>query len=74
VATIDMRPDNIVTGVRWLVWTEREEIVGRIDRVSTDRCKLTPQGPHWSPLKNFDQPYSDFDTVLDEVRHYFQGR
>jgi hypothetical protein len=74
VATINLRPDNLLIGVWWLVWTERNEVIGRIDGEPTGRCKIHPEGPHWSPMKSFDRTYVSLESALHEVRLYFERR
>lgn len=75
MATIQLVPDNIDTGVWWMSWTEKEEVIGKIVQDSHGRCRIAPLGPHWSPMKSFagfsfDRP----EEALDEVRLYFRGR
>lgn len=74
MATIEMRPDNIDTTRWWVLWIEREEIVARIDQDLTGTCKVTPQGPHWSPMKSIGRVFDSPATALREVRLYFERR
>lgn len=74
MATIELKPDNIVSGIWWLRWVERDEIIGKVVK-SLGRWEMVPQGPHWSPMKSlagqfFDSP----ELAADEVRLYFGGR
>jgi len=74
MATINPRPDNVVTGLWWLIWTEREEIVARVEQDPKGLCRIVPEGPHWSPMKSFGRSYAGLDSALSEVRLYFKGR
>jgi hypothetical protein len=74
MATIDTRADKVSTGLWWLIWTEREEIIGRVEQDPEGMCKIVPEGPHWSPMKSFGQSYDGLDRAVSEVRLYFKGR
>jgi hypothetical protein len=74
MATIEARPDNMATGLWWLIWIEREEIVARVERGPGNLCQVVPEGPHWSPMKSFGRPYADLEAALSDVMLYFKGR
>jgi hypothetical protein len=74
VAEIEMRPDNVEIEVFWLYWVERNEIVGRIDEEPDGRSTMTPQGPHWSPLKSFARSFDSRQSAFREVQLYFARR
>ena len=44
MADIEMRSDPFRGDLWWIYWTERDEIVGRIDQDLGGRCVVTPQG------------------------------
>jgi hypothetical protein len=74
MATIDTRPDNVTTGLWWLIWIEREEVVGRVTQDSTGMYKIVPEGPQWSPMKSFGRSYPGLEPALSEVQLYFERR
>jgi hypothetical protein len=74
MATIDVRPDNIATGVWWLIWIERDEIIAKVEQDSGDSFKIVPEGPHWNPMKSFGACYVALDQAVSDVRLYFEGR
>jgi hypothetical protein len=74
MATIEMRPDTDRTGLWWLYWTERDELVARIDQSPAGACKITPHGPHWSPMKSFGQTFDSASSAYHEVQLYFERR
>ena len=74
MASIDARPDNVATGLWWLIWIEREEIVARVEQDPGGMCKIVPEGPHWSPMKSFGRSYDGLDQAIREVQLYFKGR
>jgi hypothetical protein len=74
MAIIEMRPDTIETGVWWLYWVGREEIVARIDRDLHGIYTVTPRGPHWSPMKSIGRVFGSPDSALHEVQMYFERR
>jgi hypothetical protein len=75
VAQIELRPDNVITGTWWLVWVDRDEVVGRILQDAGGKCQIAPQGPHWSPMKSFGgKSYDTRSAALAEVTLYFRER
>ena len=75
MAIIKVDPDNVLAGIWWMKWVEREEIVGRIVQDSMGRWQITPQGPQWSPMKSFGGlSFESRDAALIEVQLYFRGR
>ena len=75
MATIYLTPDNVRSDVWWLSWTERTEVIGSVVRYSTGLYKISPQGPHWSPMKSFaGNDYPDLEAATEDVRRYFRGR
>ena len=74
VAEIVMRPDTVRSDVWWVVWVEREEIVARIDQDPSGVCTVTPQGPHWSPMKSVGRTFDSPANALYEVQQYFARR
>jgi hypothetical protein len=74
LAKIEMRPDNIEKEVWWLYWLERKEVVGRIERELSGRFSVTPQGPHWSPMKSIGRSFAEPADALREVQLYFENR
>jgi hypothetical protein len=75
MAALQLDVDNLSSRVWWIRWLEKNEIIGRIEQVSTGRCHVFPSGPHWSPMKSFAA--FDFDnpqSALAEVELYFRGR
>jgi hypothetical protein len=75
MATIELSPDNLDSHVRWMKWVERGEIIGRIARDFSGRCYVSPQGPHWSPMKSFaGASFDSPESALAEVERYFRGR
>jgi hypothetical protein len=75
VAQIELRPDNVITGTWWLVWVDRDEVVGRILQDGGGKCQIAPQGPHWSPMKSFGgKSYDTRSAALAEVTLYFRER
>jgi hypothetical protein len=74
VATIEMRPDDVTTGLWWLTWAERDQVVARVLQDPKGNCNIVTEGPHWSPMKSFGQTYGSPQQALDEVKLYFQGR
>jgi hypothetical protein len=74
VADIEMRSDPFRRDIWWIYWTEREEIVGRIDQDPGGQCVVTPQGPHWSPMKSIGRSFESPSRALREVRLYFARR
>ncbi len=72
---IQLNPDNVDTGIWWMRWVEKDEIVGRIIRDRRGRCQIAPQGPHWSPMKSFAGFSFDCpEKAVAEVELYFRGR
>lgn len=74
MATIEMRPDKNRIGLWWLYWTERSELVGRIEQEPKGACRITPHGPHWSPMKSFGEMYHSPAAAHREVILYFERR
>ena len=74
MATIEMRADNVTSSVQWLYWVERGEFVARVDRGPGGLWTVTPQGPHWSPMKSIGRVFGNPESALLEVQLYFQHR
>ena len=74
MATIEMRQDKADAKVWWLYWLERREMVARVEQDLCGRCRVTPQGPHWSPMKSMATPFESLSSALHEVQLYFQHR
>jgi hypothetical protein len=74
VAEIEMRPDPLRQRIWWFYWVEREEVVARIDQDLDGRCRVTPQGPNWSPMKTVGGLFDSPSSALREVRLYFARR
>lgn len=74
MATIELRPDRAKTGVWWLHWIERGEVVARIDQDPSGRCQVIPEGPHWSPMKSIGRTFDNTAGALREVQLYFERR
>ena len=74
MAQIEMRADPVDSGVFWLSWVERNEIVGRIDQDPSGTARVTPQGPHWSPMKSIGRSFDSPMSALREVQLYFERR
>ena len=74
MATIEARADRVATGLWWLIWIEREEIVARVEQDPAGMCKIVMEGPHWSPMKSFGRAFDGLDEAVREVRLYFKGR
>ena len=49
MATIDTRPDNVTRDVWWLMWIEREEIIGKVEQDIAGRYKIVPEGLQMEP-------------------------
>ena len=75
MARIEFQPDNMNSSIWWLTWVETGEVVGRILQDGNGRCQISPQGPHWSPMKSFGgKSFETKDAALAEVELYFRGR
>jgi hypothetical protein len=75
MATIELKVDNSNSGMSWLFWTEREEIIGKVLMQANGQCRVVTQGPFWSPMKSFaGKTFNSRDLALAEVQLYFQGR
>jgi hypothetical protein len=74
MAGIEMRPDSVRPGRWWVYWSERDEIVARIDRETGGKCVVTPHGPHWSPMKSIGRLFDTPASALREVEQYFERR
>ena len=74
MAEIEMRSDAVRPDVWWLYWVERDEIVGRIDQDSGGLCTVTPQGPHWGPMKSIGRAFESPASACREVQLYFGRR
>jgi hypothetical protein len=75
MATIELKLDNASSGIAWLVWEERNEIVGKVLIQANGRCRVLVQGPFWSPMKSLaGKTFTDRQSALAEVQLYFQGR
>lgn len=74
MAELVMRPDTRSTHVWWAIWIEFEEIVARIDRDPNGVCKVSPQGPHWSPMKRIERLFDSPESAFREVELYFERR
>ena len=75
MAQIGLRADNSNSGRWWLVWIEKDEVIGSVIQDMSGRCQIAPQGPYWSPMKSFGG--KSFDTKSDalaEVSLYFRER
>lgn len=74
MATIDLRPDNADSGRWWLIWSERNEVIGSLEQEFSGTCRVIPEGGHWSPMKSIGRTYPDRNTALEDVRRYFGTR
>ena len=74
MATIGTRPDNGAHGVWWLIWIEREVIIGKVEQDIAGRFRIVPEGLQWSPMKGFGRTYDSLEQAVSEVRLYFEGR
>lgn len=75
MATIELRPHNEKMSTWYLVWGERNELIGRVERGEDDRYRISPQGPHWGPMKSFaSQSFAQAEAARLEVQMYFAGR
>jgi hypothetical protein len=74
LAHIEMRADPVDTHVWRLVWVERNEVIGRVDQDNSGAAKVTPQGPHWSPMKSVGQSFASPESALREIQLYFERR
>ena len=74
MATIELRQNEEDASVWWLYWLERQEIVARVEQDLRGRCRVIPQGPHWSPMKSMGTPFESPSHARHEVQLYFQHR
>jgi hypothetical protein len=74
MALIEMRADHVDMNVWWLWWVDRNEIVGRIDQDLSGVVWVTPQGPHWSPMKSISRLFPSPVSAHREVQLYFERR
>lgn len=75
MATIELRPHNEHASIWYLVWSERNELIGRVTQGEDDRYRIAPEGPHWGPMKSFAaKSYENPDGARCEVQLYFLGR
>jgi hypothetical protein len=75
MATIQLEPDSERPSILRMKWVERGEIIGRIVPVESGRCRIAPEGPHWSPMKSFAGfTFETSEAALAEVELYFRGR
>lgn len=74
MAELVMRPDRGRTHVWWVVWVELNEIVARIDREPNGASTVSPQGPHWSPMKRIERTFDSPESAFREVELYFERR
>jgi hypothetical protein len=75
MATIQLVRDNIETSMWWMTWVEKGEVIGSIVQDSDGRCRICPQGPHWSPMKSFAGFASETpQQAVVEVELYFRDR
>jgi hypothetical protein len=79
MALIEMRADLIETNVWWLWWVDRNEIVGRNDQESSGTVRVTPQGPHWSPMKSVGgrltalyRPFVRFSSISSDDEEWLK--
>jgi hypothetical protein len=72
MATVEMRQDEADPKVWWVYWVERQEIVARLDQDLRGRCRVTPHGPHWSPMKSMASTFESLACALHDVQLYFQ--
>ncbi len=71
---IQLDSDKVDAGIWWMKWVEKNEIIGCI--IHDKGCyRITPQGPHWSPMKSFaGLSFDGPERGLAEVELYFRGR
>lgn len=75
MATISLLPHNERSGTWVLFWVERREPVGRVIEHEGGRFVVTPQGPHWSPMKSLAAGrFASPSEALLEVQLYFAHR
>ena len=75
MATIELQPHNEFPETWLLVWTERQEIIGRVRRGEDGKFGITTHGPHWSPMKSFAaDKFDEPEGALKIVQAYFGGR
>ena len=75
MATIDLKPHNDSSSTWYLVWAERDEVIGKILQGEDDRYRIAPEGPHWSPMKSFaSQCFENPGDARSEVQLYFADR
>ena len=75
MATIELQPHNEYAETWLLVWSEHQEIIGRVRRGEDGKFCITTHGPHWSPMKSFAaDKFVDPEGALREVQAYFRGR
>jgi hypothetical protein len=75
MATIELRPDNVLAHSWWINWIENDEVIGRVVQDSNGNCRIAPLGPHWSPMKSFAAfSFSKPEDALAEVELYFRER
>jgi hypothetical protein len=70
VARIELRTDAVKNDVWWLFWVGCDEVVGRVDRYPVGRYTVTPEGPHWSPMKSIGRSFDSPASALREVQLY----
>jgi hypothetical protein len=75
MATIELQPHNESSETWLLVWTERQELIGRVRRWEDGWFRITPHGPYWSPMKSFaGDKFDDPAEALTQVQVYFGNR
>ena len=75
MATIALKVDNIDPDIWWLIWIEKNEVIGKIVEDGSEHWRVMPQGPHWSPMKSFaGNSFKTPQSALMEIQIYFAAK